>query len=76
MEHQHADAHHGAGSSSFDDGQPCSSCAPCCVGIALFYDAPRLAALSLPATGFPAADALYRSVWLGHLDRPPSVFFA
>jgi len=67
---------HSTHTAYFIDSDQCSSCAPCCVGMALFSSPlPRLDT-SKPRADFPAADARYRSAWLGNLERPPRHFLA
>ncbi len=75
--HAHHAGHGTAGPHGVaDDTQQCSSCAPCCVGMALFYDAPLRLADAVPLADYPPAETRYRSAWLDQLDRPPRFFLA
>lgn len=70
--HDGSGVHHG----QHDGAQQCSSCAPCCVGMALFYSSPLPQADGAPLAEYPPAETRYRSAWLGTLDRPPRFFLA
>ena len=54
----------------------CSSCAPCCAGVALTSDAAVQVAVPVSSADFPVARPVLPSAPVGRLDRPPKTILA